>query len=178
MLCSHRGDLNGYLLLLCSPSLHEIVVDRTTDEKLIKISQFWVNRDIEPCHSCPKKLVIGLCSTLIHAETGKPMSKTIESVLVEDRVFPPPEEFQKHARISKMEEYKHMHEHSVKDPEGFWGEQARAIPWIKPFDKVLEWNEPFAKWFVVARPMPISLARSTSHHVTSQQSRDYLGRRT
>src|SRR5262249_49535958 len=34
------------------------------------------------------------------------------------------------------------------DLEGFWAEQAKELHWFKPFDKVLEWNEPFAKWFV------------------------------
>lgn len=35
------------------------------------------------------------------------------------------------------------------DPEGFWAEQAKAeLDWFKPWDKVLEWNAPFAKWFI------------------------------
>ena len=34
------------------------------------------------------------------------------------------------------------------DPEGFWASIARELHWFKPWDRVLEWNLPFAKWFV------------------------------
>jgi acetyl-CoA synthetase len=34
------------------------------------------------------------------------------------------------------------------DPEKFWGEQAKSLSWFKEWDKVLDWNPPFAKWFV------------------------------
>jgi propionyl-CoA synthetase len=45
--------------------------------------------------------------------------------------------------------YRAFHRRSVDDPEGFWGEQARAIHWHKPFHKVLDYGKPpFAKWFV------------------------------
>lgn len=37
---------------------------------------------------------------------------------------------------------------ALKDPEKFWGEEARSLTWFKQWDKVLEWNAPFAKWFV------------------------------
>jgi propionyl-CoA synthetase len=44
--------------------------------------------------------------------------------------------------------YKAHHERSIKDPDGFWGEQSKLIHWEKPFDKVLNYdNPPFAKWF-------------------------------
>ena len=48
-----------------------------------------------------------------------------------------------------MSAYKAFHERSVKDPQGFWAEQAQLIEWQKPFDQVLDYsNPPFAKWFV------------------------------
>lgn len=48
-----------------------------------------------------------------------------------------------------MSTYKEFHERSIKDPAGFWAEQAKLIHWEKPFDQVLEYNKPpFAKWFV------------------------------
>lgn len=48
-----------------------------------------------------------------------------------------------------MSAYKAFHERSVKDPQGFWAEQAKLIEWQKPFDQVLDYsNPPFAKWFV------------------------------
>ena len=34
------------------------------------------------------------------------------------------------------------------DPEGFWAEQAESLAWFKRWDKVLDWNEPHAQWFV------------------------------
>jgi propionyl-CoA synthetase len=44
--------------------------------------------------------------------------------------------------------YKAHHERSIKDPDSFWGEQAKLIHWAKPFDTVLNYdNPPFAKWF-------------------------------
>ncbi len=45
--------------------------------------------------------------------------------------------------------YKAFHERSIRDPDGFWGEQAGLIDWNKPFSKVLDYGRPpFAKWFV------------------------------
>jgi acetyl-CoA synthetase len=77
------------------------------------------------------------------------MSTNIESVLVEDRKFQPSPEFQSLAQIRSFEEYKKLHQQSIDDPEAFWGARAKElIPWMKPFDRVLEWNEPFAKWFI------------------------------
>lgn len=37
---------------------------------------------------------------------------------------------------------------ALNDPEEFWAEQAQLLKWFKKWDKVLEWNPPFAKWFV------------------------------
>ena len=45
--------------------------------------------------------------------------------------------------------YKAFHERSIRDPDGFWGEQARLIDWHKPYAKVLDYSRPpFAKWYV------------------------------
>ncbi|MGB8432995.1 MAG: propionate--CoA ligase [Burkholderiales bacterium] len=45
--------------------------------------------------------------------------------------------------------YKAFHERSIKDPDGFWSEQAQLIEWSKPFGEVLDFSRPpFAKWFV------------------------------
>ena len=47
------------------------------------------------------------------------------------------------------ETYRAFHERSIKDPEGFWAEQAQLVHWQKPFQKVLDFSRPpFAKWFV------------------------------
>jgi propionyl-CoA synthetase len=48
-----------------------------------------------------------------------------------------------------IEEYREFHRRSLENPEDFWAEQAQAIDWHKPFDKVLDYeNPPFSKWFV------------------------------
>ena len=72
----------------------------------------------------------------------------IDSTLKESRVFPPPPEFQRKAHIKSLDEYRALYKRSVEDPEGFWGEQAATLKWTRKWDRVLEWNAPFAKWFV------------------------------
>ncbi len=72
----------------------------------------------------------------------------IESVLQEGRIFPPPAEFAAAAHINSFEEYEKLYTAAAEDPEGFWATQAEALHWFKKWDRVLEWNEPFAKWFV------------------------------
>jgi len=72
----------------------------------------------------------------------------ILSVLKETRVFPPPSSFQATAHVKSLDEYRALYERSVADPEGFWAEQAGTLQWSRKWDKVLEWNPPFAKWFV------------------------------
>lgn len=72
----------------------------------------------------------------------------IESVLQENRSFPPSKAFQSAARLSDEEEFARMYKESIDDPETFFGRVARELPWIKPFDSVLDWsNKPFARWF-------------------------------
>jgi acetyl-CoA synthetase len=73
----------------------------------------------------------------------------IESVLVENRVFPPSEAFQKSARISGMAGYNALCAEAASDFEGFWARLAREnVWWSKPFTKTLdESNAPFYKWF-------------------------------
>jgi len=72
----------------------------------------------------------------------------IESTLTESRKFPPPADFSARAWIKNLAEYNALRERADADPEGFWAECARNLHWFKPFDKTLEWNFPFAKWFV------------------------------
>ena len=76
-------------------------------------------------------------------------STAIESVLVENRVFPPSEAIVKAARISGMEGYNALCAEAEKDFEGFWARLAREnVMWNKPFTKTLdESNAPFYKWF-------------------------------
>ena len=73
----------------------------------------------------------------------------IESVLKENRVFEPSEDFKAHANVSGMEGYNALCEKANQDYEGFWGELAQeTITWKKPFTQVLdESRAPFYKWF-------------------------------
>src|SRR4051812_31657256 len=72
----------------------------------------------------------------------------ITSVLKETRSFPPPPAFSARALVKSLAEYEALFEKAKNDPEGFWAEQARMLDWIAPWSKVLEWQEPHAKWFV------------------------------
>jgi acetyl-CoA synthetase len=72
---------------------------------------------------------------------------TIESVSQEQRVFPPPEEFSRAARIPSYDAYAKMYKRSIDDPEGFFREQAKELHWSKEPTQILEWKPPFAKWF-------------------------------
>ena len=80
----------------------------------------------------------------------KPTS--ITSVLQEERVFPPRKEFSKDARIKSLAQYRKLYNESIRSPEKFWGRQAKnELVWFRPWKKVLQWKEPFAKWFVGGR---------------------------
>src|SRR5580692_6535304 len=72
----------------------------------------------------------------------------IDSILTEKRSFPPPPEFSKNAHIHSAAEYEKIRARASADPEGFWADIARELHWFKPWDKVLEWDVPWAKWFL------------------------------
>jgi acetyl-CoA synthetase len=76
-------------------------------------------------------------------------SATIESVLQEDRLFPPSAAFARQANISGMAAYQALCAEAERDFEGFWARQAREqLLWHKPFTQVLdESNAPFYRWF-------------------------------
>lgn len=73
----------------------------------------------------------------------------IESVLVENRVFPPSDATVKAARISGMAAYEALCKEAETNFDGFWTRLAREnVQWTKPFTKVLDESEaPFYKWF-------------------------------
>lgn len=74
---------------------------------------------------------------------------TFESVLQEARLFPPSSAFMEQSHIQGLEHYKRLYETAKTDPDTFWGELAiRELHWFKPWDRVLDWQPPFAKWFV------------------------------
>jgi acetyl-CoA synthetase len=76
------------------------------------------------------------------------MAGEIESVLQEQRVFPPPAEFAARARVRSMAQYEELARRAADDPELFWAEIAAELHWQEPWSNVLEWSLPDAKWFV------------------------------
>jgi acetyl-CoA synthetase len=74
-------------------------------------------------------------------------NQNFESLLREDRVFPPPAAFAAKSRIGSEQEYEQMYRRSVEDPEGFWAEAAGELEWFQPWTKVLEGEGVHAKWF-------------------------------
>src|SRR5213594_124133 len=69
---------------------------------------------------------------------------TIDSLLKEKEQYPPSAAFRKKA-VVKDDAFRLD---AAKDPEAFWARMAKELAWIAPWSKVLEWNLPFAKWFV------------------------------
>jgi len=81
--------------------------------------------------------------------TVKTKSAGITSLQQVGRTFKPSKEFAKAAHVKSLAHYRKLYAESVKSPDQFWAKQARAeLTWFKPWKKVLEWREPFAKWFV------------------------------
>ena len=75
--------------------------------------------------------------------------QNLTSVLKEERVFQPPVHFSDQAEIYSMEQYHALCEEAHQDSEAFWARQAlEYLDWITPFEQVLDWQPPFAKWFL------------------------------
>ncbi|MEL7507912.1 MAG: acetate--CoA ligase [Cyanobacteria bacterium J06554_1] len=73
----------------------------------------------------------------------------IESILQEQRLFAPPAEFAEAAAISGADQYQALYDKAAADPAAFWAELAeQELHWFKQWDTVLDWQPPFAKWFV------------------------------
>jgi acetyl-CoA synthetase len=71
-------------------------------------------------------------------------TQTIAALLEEERTFPPPHEFKENANINDPRIY----EIAARDPEAFWAKAAEELDWFKKWEKVLEWDPPWAKWFI------------------------------
>ncbi|MFC1910647.1 acetate--CoA ligase [Chloroflexota bacterium] len=74
----------------------------------------------------------------------------ISSMMHENRVFKPAQELSNNAYIKSMEEYRKVYDRSIKDPEGFWAEQAENLDWYKKWDKVFinDFLNASHQWFV------------------------------
>jgi acetyl-CoA synthetase len=73
---------------------------------------------------------------------------TIESILNEKRLFQPPAELAAQAKFKSFSDYEQLYAKAKADPAAFWAELAQQeLHWFKPWDRVLDWQPPFAKWF-------------------------------
>ena len=70
------------------------------------------------------------------------MTDQISVLLSEERRFPPPADFAARASATPA-----LYEAAARDRLAFWAEQARALDWITPWQSVLEWAPPHARWF-------------------------------
>ena len=74
---------------------------------------------------------------------------SIDTVMHEERLFPPSQEFSSRARIGSVAEYEQLYAEAAKDPVAFWSHLARQeLHWFQDFQQGMEWNPPHAKWFV------------------------------
>src|SRR5215467_14949905 len=94
---------------------------------------------------------LGPPAVIYGGNTKIPMSTTstnIDSILQEQRKFECSDEFRKQAQIGSLDDYERIYRESVENPEKFWVSIAEELHWFKKWDKVLDWNAPWAKWFV------------------------------
>ena len=75
--------------------------------------------------------------------TGDSSGDSIENLSHENRHFPPSAAFAAQANAKSD-----LYSHAEKDRLAFWEEQARELTWDKSWETVLEWNSPYAKWFI------------------------------
>lgn len=68
----------------------------------------------------------------------------VNVILDETRIFPPPDSFRQTALIRDHS----LYERAKRNRLDFWAECAKELHWFRPWQKVLEWQAPFAKWFV------------------------------
>ncbi|MBD2360695.1 acetate--CoA ligase [Anabaena minutissima FACHB-250] len=74
---------------------------------------------------------------------------SIESILQEKRLFQPSSDFSQAAQIKSLEDYQRIYDQAKADPQKFWADLAASeLHWFEKWDTVLDWQPPFAKWFV------------------------------
>ena len=78
--------------------------------------------------------------------SSEKIGDSIENLSQESRLFPPSPAFAAQANAKPD-----LYTHADKDRLAFWEEQARELTWDKPWNQVLEWNPPYAKWFLGAK---------------------------
>jgi acetyl-CoA synthetase len=66
---------------------------------------------------------------------------------VQDKYYPPKQIVER----AWVKDYESLYQESIKDREGFWAKVAEELHWFKKWDKVLDWQFPYAQWFVGAQ---------------------------
>ena len=75
----------------------------------------------------------------------QPSGAAIEDFFIEDRAFPPPEDFKERSLVASP----FLYDEADQDYEGFWARQAAdLLDWFEDWHTICEWNLPFAKWFL------------------------------
>src|SRR5688500_14590059 len=74
---------------------------------------------------------------------GASTERDLEVLLKDEGRFPPPPEFAKDALVSDPAVY----DEAEADFEAWWAKWANELDWFDPFETVLEWDAPWAKWF-------------------------------
>jgi acetyl-CoA synthetase len=74
-------------------------------------------------------------------------SRTLDTLLREDRRFRPSSEFAEKAHITSSRVYAE----AEADPEGYWARWAEELHWFRRWDRILHWEPPHAKWFLGGR---------------------------
>jgi acetyl-CoA synthetase len=77
------------------------------------------------------------------------MAESFEVPMVDEERFYTPDPSYKQQAWTK--DYTQTYREYLADKEGFWEKQANHLEWFKKWDTVLEWNYPYAKWFVNAK---------------------------
>ena len=99
-------------------------------------------------------------------------SGQIDTVMQEERLFPPSDDFASKARIKSLDQYQALWDQAKADPLKFWADLAREeLHWFEPFNETLLWNEPFAQWFVGGKT-------NVSHNCLDRNIEQGLGDRT
>lgn len=85
-----------------------------------------------------------LRKTMAKSQQAHRGHEEIEALLQEGRSFAPTAEFTKNAVVNDRSLYKRAEKNRL----GYWEDRAKELHWFKPWKKVLEWNPPYAKWFL------------------------------
>jgi acetyl-CoA synthetase len=108
------------------------------DVPVVASSNSVVHRQAKQGENPSSKLQRGVVSTV---------TTNIESVLQENRIFPPPAAFSEKAHIKSETELENLRAEAIASPEAFWARMAEELHWFKKWDTVLKWDPPHAEWF-------------------------------